>query len=57
MRPALLAVAELIHGRSSDGKLITLKDCRQTLGNLRFGGGFSTSAYAANTIFVGRHFE
>jgi hypothetical protein len=48
---------ELIHGLSSDGKLITLRDCGQTLVNLRFGGGFSTSAYAANTIFVGRHFE
>ena len=48
---------EIIHGLSSDGKLITLKDCGQTLGDLRFGSGFSTSAYAANTIFVGRHFE
>ena len=48
---------EIIYGLSSDGKLITLKDCGKTLGNLRFGGGFSTSAYAANTIFVGQHFE
>ena len=48
---------EIIHGHSSDGKLITLKDCRNTLSNLRFGRGFSTSAYAANTIFVGQHFE
>jgi hypothetical protein len=48
---------EIIQGLSSDGKLITLRDCGQTLVNLRFGGGFSTSAYAANTIFVGRHFE
>lgn len=47
---------ELIHGLSSDGKLITLKDCGQTLGNIG-GGGFSTSAYAVNTIFVGRYFE
>ena len=47
---------KIIHGLSSDGKLLTLKDCGNTLNNLRFGGGFSTSAFAVNTVFVGEHF-
>jgi hypothetical protein len=48
---------EIILGLSSDGKLLTLKDCAKTFGNLRFGSGFSTSTFAANTVFVGEHFE
>ncbi len=48
---------EIILGLSSDGKLLTLKDCAKTLGNLRFGSGFSTSTFVANTVFVGEHFE
>ena len=48
---------EIILGLSSDGKSLTLKDCAKTLGNLRFGSGFSTSIFAANTVFVGEHFE
>jgi hypothetical protein len=48
---------EIIQGLSSDGKRITLKDCAKILGNLRFGGGFSTSTFAANAVFVGEHFE
>lgn len=48
---------EMILGLSSDGKLVTLKDCGRTLGNLRFGSGFSTSTFAADTVFVGEHFE
>lgn len=37
---------EIILGLSSDGKLITLKDCGRTLGSLAFGSGFSTSSVA-----------
>ncbi len=47
---------EIILGLSSDGKLITLADCRKTSGNLAFGSGFSTSTFAVNTIFAGEHF-
>jgi hypothetical protein len=47
---------EIILGRSSNGKLITLKDCERTLGNLAIGGGFSTSSFAVSEIFVGEHF-
>lgn len=48
---------EIVLGLSSDGKKITLKGCGRTLGNLRFGGGFSTSSFAADTVFVGEHFK
>src|SRR5215210_2546945 len=48
---------EIILGLSSDGKLLTLRDCAKILGNLRFGSGFSTSTFVANTVFVGEHFE
>jgi ApeA N-terminal domain 1 len=48
---------EIILGRSSDGKLVTLKDCGRSLGNLAIGRGFSTSSFAVNEIFVGEHFE
>jgi len=48
---------EIILGLSSDGKLLTLRDCSKILGNLRFGSGFSTSTFVANTVFVGEHFE
>ena len=48
---------EIVLGLSSEGKEITLKDCARTWGNLRFGSGFATSTLAAETIFVGEHFE
>ncbi len=48
---------DIILGLSSHGKDVTLKDCRRTQGNFRFGSGFSTSAYAGDTVFVGEHFE
>ena len=48
---------EIILGLSSEGKLLTLKDCAKTLGSLRFGSGFSTSSFVASAIFVGEHFE
>lgn len=47
----------IIQGLSSDGKLVTLKDCGRTLGSLRFGSGFATSAFATGIVFVGEHFE
>ena len=47
--------SEIILGLSSDGKLVTLKDCGRTLGNLAIGRGFSTSSFAVNEIFVGEH--
>ncbi len=48
---------EIVLGLTSEGKDITLKDCAKTLGSLRFGSGFSTSTFSANTVFVGEHFE
>jgi ApeA N-terminal domain 1 len=48
---------EIILGLSSEGKHITLKGCGKTRGTLRFGGGFSTSAFAVSIVFVGEHFE
>lgn len=44
---------EIILGLSSEGKHVTLKGCGKTRGALRFGGGFSTSAFAVSTVFVG----
>ena len=48
---------QIVLGLSSDGKDITLKDCARTHGNLRFGSGFATSIFVADTVFVGEHFE
>ena len=48
---------EIIVGRESHGKFITLQHCRQTLGNFTIGSGFSTSSFAVNTVFVGEHFD
>jgi hypothetical protein len=47
---------EIILGLSSDGEYITLKDCGRTKGSVRFGPGFATSTFAANTVFVGAQF-
>lgn len=48
---------ELILGISSDGKSITLKECSRTMGAVSFGGGFATSTFSADMVFVGEHFE
>lgn len=48
---------KIILGLSSDGRRITLQDCRITTGNLAVGSGFSTSTFVVNTVFVGEHFE
>jgi len=48
---------EIVLGLTSGGKSVTLKDCGRTRGNLVFGGGFSTSNFRANVVFMGEHFD
>ena len=43
---------EVILGLSSDGKLLTLKDCAKTLGNLRFGEHFEAFWQGFSEIFL-----
>jgi hypothetical protein len=47
---------KIILGFSSEGKPITLQDCGNTSSNLVIDSGFSTSTFAVNTIFEGKHF-
>lgn len=48
---------DIILGISSDGQVITLKDCWRTRGSLPIGRGFATSTFIVDTIFIGKHFE
>jgi len=48
---------KIILGLSSNGRIITLKDCGRTKGSVRFGSGFATSSFVVNEVFVGEHFQ